>query len=67
MVTTDDMISAARDAFGIYLKESVRSPSAKRTMAPVKIPERNHMYKSHQFQPTYRTNQDTEARRYLSF
>lgn len=38
MVTTDDMISAARDAFGMYLKDGVSTPRANRTTAPVKIP-----------------------------
>ena len=38
MVTTDDMINAARDAFGMYLKDGVSTPRANRTTAPVKIP-----------------------------
>jgi len=32
------MISAARDAFGIYLNDGVSTPRANRTTAPVKIP-----------------------------
>ena len=39
MVTTEDMIRAARDAFGMYLKDGVRTPRANRTIAPVKIPK----------------------------
>jgi len=38
MVTTDDMINAARDAFGMYLNDGVSTPRANRTTAPVKIP-----------------------------
>ena len=38
MVTTDDMISAARDALGMYLKDGVSTPRANRTTAPVNIP-----------------------------
>lgn len=33
------MIRAARDAFGMYLKDGVRTPRANRTIAPVKIPK----------------------------
>jgi len=33
------MIKAARDAFGMYLKDGVSTPRANRTTAPVKIPE----------------------------
>ena len=40
MVTTEDMIRAASDAFGMNLKYGVRTPRAKRTTAPVKIPKK---------------------------